>query len=555
MKGNVVNAGEYGPDNPRPKKVLRRKSVSFADSGAKKRPASPHSSTEQSEAQRRRGPGVTDAKKEATSSPKTYSALFSIGKKDEKSKFANWKVGKRYLCNDLLGSGSYGEVAKATDLKTGKTVAIKRIRRVFDVPEDTKRILREVYILRCLKGQSNIISLLNIITPESKETFNEVYLVFEFLDTDLHKLIGSPQYLTNEHVKTFMYRILRAVHHMHSSGVIHRDLKPANVLLNEDCSLKVCDFGLARVVADERVFLRGPSPDESIDLDELEKVKGRHGTIQSPKGGTPPSSGDSAGGTPGTAGSSSSGSSLSRRPRLVRRLTKHVVTRWYRCPELILEKQYTSAVDMWSVGCIFAELLNMMRENVERFSDRTALFPGKSCFPLSADKRDHVFNGGHDFDGRSQLHMIMKVIGNLSAGEMAMLAPHERQRILSIGKVEGIDFTQKYPGAPDTAIDLLEKLLRFSPERRICVQDAIDHTYFDSVRKSNPELGVDRIPDLVYQVGEESKKVSGGDVRYRSTGLYLKKRLLKEMEHFAGENDFDPSKDADKKQTVAGNGS
>jgi serine/threonine protein kinase len=72
--------------------------------------------------------------------------------------------------------------------------------------------------------------------------------VFEFVDTDLHKLINSPQYLTVDHIKTFLYQLLCALKYVHSAMVIHRDIKPANILLNEDCGLKVCDFGLARVI-------------------------------------------------------------------------------------------------------------------------------------------------------------------------------------------------------------------------------------------------------------------------------------------------------------------
>ena len=210
---------------------------------------------------------------------------------------------------------------------------------------------------------------------------------------------------------------------MHSAGVIHRDLKPANVLLNEDCTLKVCDFGLARVVSEGRIFMsaesggnkeskaRASADDAASAIADKAKQstgEGRARTLSSETSETPTSESSSTtgGGTPG----SESSSSVARRPRLVRRLTKHVVTRWYRCPELILEKEYTSAVDMWSIGCIFAELLSMMKENVANYSDRVPLFPGKSCFPLSSDKRDQVFNGAHDFDGRGQLHMIMKVI-------------------------------------------------------------------------------------------------------------------------------------------------
>lgn len=76
-----------------------------------------------------------------------------------------------------------------------------------------------------------------------------------------------------------------------------------------------------------------------------------------------------------------------QRRNMKRELTGHVVTRWYRAPEIILlEKDYGPAVDMWSVGCIFAELLGMMKENAATYLDRKPLFPGKSCFPLSPDK-------------------------------------------------------------------------------------------------------------------------------------------------------------------------
>jgi len=107
----------------------------------------------------------------------------------------------------------------------------------------------------------------------------------------------SPQYLTTEHIQTFLFQLLQGLSHIHSCSVIHRDLKPANILLNEDCTLKICDFGLAR----------------GVDAEQMVPTSSATTTAGAPALGSPP--------TPKS---------------LQRQLTKHVVTRWYRAPELIL---------------------------------------------------------------------------------------------------------------------------------------------------------------------------------------------------------------------------
>ena len=84
------------------------------------------------------------------------------------------------------------------------------------------------------------------------QCFSDLSLFID-VDTDLYKLIMSPQYLTTAHIQTFLYQILKGLKYLHSASVIHRDLKPANILLNEDCSLKICDFGLARIVNSDQV--------------------------------------------------------------------------------------------------------------------------------------------------------------------------------------------------------------------------------------------------------------------------------------------------------------
>jgi mitogen-activated protein kinase 1/3 len=119
------------------------------------------------------------------------------------------------------------------------------------------------------------------------------------------------------------------------------------------------------------------------------------------------------------------------RPQLKRQLTRHVVTRWYRAPELILLQEYTSAVDVWSAGCIFAELLGMQKESVKDYHDRVALFPGKSCYPLSGDLRDHEkssFEG--DRESVDQLSVIFDVIGSPIDSDIDQIADPKTREFL-----------------------------------------------------------------------------------------------------------------------------
>ena len=140
-----------------------------------------------------------------------------------------------------------------------------------------------------------IIKMQRVMKPRTKD-FSHLYVVTELMETDLDCIIRSPQGLSFEHCQFFIYQILRGLKCIHSAGVIHRDLKPRNILVNSNCDLKICDFGLARMASHEKF------------------------------------------------------SGLT--------MTEYIATRWYRSPEVILSwKQYTAAMDMWAVGCILAELL------------------------------------------------------------------------------------------------------------------------------------------------------------------------------------------------------
>ena len=149
--------------------------------------------------------------------------------------------------------GAYGLVCSGTNTDTGKKVAIKKIPKAFEDTIDCKRLLREIKILRHFK-HDNVLGLLDILPPPTgkRNDWKDVYIVSELMDTDLHYIIHSKQALTDDHIQYFIYQILRGLKAIHSAKVLHRDLKPNNLLVNKNCDLKICDFGLARGVEDSK---------------------------------------------------------------------------------------------------------------------------------------------------------------------------------------------------------------------------------------------------------------------------------------------------------------
>ena len=154
-------------------------------------------------------------------------------------------VDSRYEYIKKIGQGAYGVVVSAFDRKTNTKVAIKKIGNAFDDLIDAKRILREIKLLGFFDHE-NIISLLDVQKPQARTGYEDIYIVTDLMETDLHRVIYSKQELTDEHIQYFMYQLMRGMHYMHTANVIHRDLKPSNLLLNKNCDLKICDLGLAR---------------------------------------------------------------------------------------------------------------------------------------------------------------------------------------------------------------------------------------------------------------------------------------------------------------------
>lgn len=449
--------------------------------------------------------------------------------------------GGNYRIQEYVGHGSFGHVYSAVNVETNEKVAIKRIPKIFDDILHTKRLLRELRILRMLQHE-NIIEFREVLAPRDINRFQDLYIVFEYVATDLQKLINSNQHFTNLHIQFFLYQILCGTRYIHSSNIIHRDLKPANILVNADCSLKICDFGLARgahiatetgeAAPDASFFSttpmsgaqspRSPRPSKL----SLQKSTGGRYTMMTPdprKGvygqRQPPTAAQVADGfltvpsttstssigaayessssatslLPPTASSASSSSSSSSQQAqqkplphatipIRRQLTKHVVTRWYRSPEVILlSSDYTSAIDMWSIGCIFAELLSMQKESISRPQDRKALFPGKSCFPLSADHPTAYT------DRLDQLNVIFDVIGTPTPEEIARSSSRARDYLKALPKKKKASLRERYPGADKDALDLLSKLLRFDPSSRITAEEALNHPYLQAVRDAETE--------------------------------------------------------------------
>ena len=159
---------------------------------------------------------------------------------------AKFHVGEEYELVKLIGSGSYGEVVLAVHIPTSKRVAIKKIDQLFSSVTDAKRQLREILLLKQLAGHRNIVKLLDILEPPNLSTFETLYLVFEAAPSDIRKLYRGNLFLSERHIKTIMYNLLCGLKFIHSANVVHRDIKPANLLVFQDCTVKIADFGLGR---------------------------------------------------------------------------------------------------------------------------------------------------------------------------------------------------------------------------------------------------------------------------------------------------------------------
>jgi len=348
----------------------------------------------------------------------------------------------RYDIQTTIGTGSYGNVYGGIDKFTRKGVAIKRSTKVFNELTDCKRMLREIAILNRV-DHKNIVKLNAIYLLPDPQSFDEIALVLEQCQYDLKKLFKADDHLDEEHSRTLFFRICSGVHYLHSVGIWHRDLKPANILLNMDCTVKICDFGLARCITGQ-----------NMSLQQLEQAN------------------DAS---------------------TKRDLTAHVVTRWYRAPELILlHEEYTEAIDNWSLGCILFELM-LMEERYCKKSEirklRGPLFPGECCYPLSPRKDENGNPLEVCHEKVDQLKMIFAHVGTPDSTDYGFLSNEDAKYYLSKHfpahrAPKPMFFSGRLRNIDQDLDCLLRGLLMFNPSKRMRLDAVLRHEFLANARKS-----------------------------------------------------------------------
>jgi cyclin-dependent kinase len=297
---------------------------------------------------------------------------------------------------EKIGEGTYGKVYKARDKSTNKFVALKKTRLEIEEEGIPSTALREISLLQMLSESNHIVKLLSV------EHVDEIgkpvlYLVFEYLTTDLKRWMdrngrGPNHPLSKEIIKSMTYQLIKGVAHCHKHGVMHRDLKPQNLLIEDNPSvphlscLKVADLGLGRAF--------------SIPIKSY---------------------------------------------------THEIVTLWYRAPEVLLGvTHYGLGVDIWSVGCIFAELLC-----------KIPLFSGDSEI--------------------QQLLQIFKILGTPTEETWPGVGRLRDWHEFPQWKPQ--DFAKIFPDLENQGLDLLKRMLAFDPAKRISAKEALSHSYFNKMDK------------------------------------------------------------------------
>ena len=231
------------------------------------------------------------------------------------------------------------------------------------------------------------------------------------MDTDLHSIVKSEQALVEDQIVYIIYNCLRALKYIHSANIIHRDLKPSNILINADCSIKICDFGLSRPI-----------------FEGMED------------------------------------------------LTEYVVTRYYRAPEIMLSSHtYSKSVDIWSIGCTFGQMLS-----------GRVLFPGQNYVKM--------------------IEYINRFLGTPSEEDIEFITNKHARAYMKSLKWYPKTHMRKFIGKECNALalNLLARMLEFNPNKRISVEEALKHPYFEDLHDSEDEPEFTEEIEFKYEEKETS---------------------------------------------------
>ncbi|CAM1502826.1 Fc.00g076020.m01.CDS01 [Cosmosporella sp. VM-42] len=314
--------------------------------------------------------------------------------------------------NDIE-EGTYGWVARATERATGKIVALKRLKLE---PADRSGLpvtgLREIQILKDCRHR-NVVTMEEVVVGDDvSRPDNSIFLVLEFVEHDLKSILEDmPEPFLSSEVKRLLLQLTSGVTYLHENWILHRDLKTSNLLLNNRGQLKIADFGMARYVGD-------PPP----------------------------------------------------------KLTQLVVTLWYRGPELLLgTKTYDGAVDMWSIGCIFGELLT----------------------------REPLLQGKNEVDQMTKIFELCGVPTEETWPGFRRLPNARSLKLPKTALTTGTVIRAKFPHLTTAGANLLNDLLALNPEKRPTAKDMLQHEYFRQDPKPKPES---MFPTFPSKAGQERRR-------------------------------------------------